>query len=146
MKNSTQLKADLYLNFFSLAKKQVAGFSLIELSLTLIVVASLALIAMTKMVEENEIDRKIIVLDDLDKIKKAIQSFADRNGYYPCPAKPGFSVTDADFAVSATIGDGMRTEEYQFNPSCGRYLDSGYSGNDPRLQRMIDSKKIQFDD
>jgi prepilin-type N-terminal cleavage/methylation domain-containing protein len=88
--------------------KLLHGFSLIELSLTLIVIGSLALVAVTKIVQKNEIDRNAKVTEDLKEIRDAIDSFVKINGYYPCPATPGIPNTDPNFAVAA-VNDSMFT-------------------------------------
>lgn len=97
------------------------GFSLIELSLTLIVIGSLALVAMTKIVQQKNIDRKKIVTEDLVRIKEAIQDFASKNGYYPCPARPGYDASDYQFATSASVSaNGYLDFEQILHPGCGK--------------------------
>lgn len=72
-----------------------SGFSLLELALTLVVVSSIAVVALTKFTTQKTINNRTQAMDDLKRIREAIQNYVLTFGYYPCPASPTFGEYDA---------------------------------------------------
>ena len=88
-------------------KNIIRGFSLIELSLTLVVFSSIAVMALSRMTTERDGANKEQAISDLKTIKNAIEYFARTRGYYPCPASNTVAETDSSYATGARDQYGM---------------------------------------
>jgi type II secretory pathway pseudopilin PulG len=81
---------------------RAAGFSLIEVSVIILVVSilltSLAGLSPVKESTDTFTDNKT----NLDVIEKAIQVFYRQNGYIPCPADPTLAISNASFGLSTS--------------------------------------------
>ncbi len=82
--------------------KNKSGFSLIELSLTLVVLSSLAVLLMIKITAGRDGENQQQAINDLKKIKAAIEYYVEINGHYPCPASRTVQETNALFASELT--------------------------------------------
>jgi type II secretory pathway pseudopilin PulG len=89
-------------------KKCKAGFSLIELSVILVIVASLAVVALTKYVSQRQIKDKDEVTDDLKEIRDATYRYASSQGYYPCPAAHNIDKESTTATTVNNLGRGQR--------------------------------------
>jgi len=75
------------------------GFSLIELSLTLVVISSLAVVAITKYAATEKIVREKRVYQDFYDIRNAINAYVSEYGYYPCPASSSLQRNDPNAGI-----------------------------------------------
>jgi type II secretory pathway pseudopilin PulG len=85
------------------------GFSLIELSVLLLVFAGLAVVAVQNYSEGSKVENLQTVTDKLKIIKRAILNYAANQGYYPCPADPTQTSNNANYAKGARDSSGNCT-------------------------------------
>ncbi len=83
-------------------KKLNRGYSLIELSISLTVLALLVTSGMTLFAKKSEAEKVNITKAKIRRIEKAIVDFVDTNSYIPCPAKGVAVESDAYFGDSIT--------------------------------------------
>lgn len=83
------------------AKFLNSGYTLIELSVSITIIAILVTGGMTVIVKQDEIDKRNRTIEKIDVIENAIQSFVDFNGFIPCPAAGNSLNADAAFGISA---------------------------------------------
>src|SRR6478735_1969862 len=81
------------------------GFTLIELSIVLVVVGIMLYMGLSVGSIQLEAAKVKQTKDKLDKIEKAVQLYYETNGRLPCPANGTLAVTDASFGKGATAGD-----------------------------------------
>ena len=84
-----------------LGKITRSGFSLIELSVIMVIISLLAISTLSKFTTGKEISKKKQAMEDLKDIQTALMSFVERNGYYPCPAVPFTAKTEATFGIES---------------------------------------------
>lgn len=82
------------------------GFSLIELSVLLLIFSGLAVIALQNYTAGSEVENLGEVHDDLRLIKESIISYANAQAHYPCPADPTLPASNANFAKGLRNADG----------------------------------------
>lgn len=91
-------------------KSQKLGFSLVELSIVLVIGGLLLVGTLTVVAVQFDAANVNQTKTKLDKIERAVQLYYDTSGYLPCPAEPDLASTDADFALSqegvASAADG----------------------------------------
>jgi type II secretory pathway pseudopilin PulG len=78
------------------------SYSLVELSISLAIVALLISSGTTIFAKKSEIDKIKLTRTRIDIIEKAIAAYVDLNGYIPCPATGASIETDAYFGDSLT--------------------------------------------
>jgi prepilin-type N-terminal cleavage/methylation domain-containing protein len=101
------------------------GFSLIEVSIALVIISSLAVVVMMKYTTGREMENKWKAINDLKKIKTAINTYVTANGYYPCPADRDMAIENADFGKgrrdAAGNCDARGASTFCFTGAAGSY-------------------------
>lgn len=82
-----------------------AGFSLIELSLVVVIMAILLSMILPQATLNQERRRNAQLLDQLNTIETALLNYRKRNGRLPCPANGALLQTAADYGIEgAPVG------------------------------------------
>lgn len=82
------------------ASTSTSGFSLLETSIVLVILATIAtgLLALgAKKAEQNRYDQTRYALDE---VESALKAFVEKGGYLPCPASPSAAPGSATFGVA----------------------------------------------
>ncbi len=95
-----------FCSFFN-KKQSVKGFTLIELSISLLLISSVAVFAVTKMTTGDKIADNAEVTYKLKKIKSALTDYVNANGAFLCPSDPTLSADDEGFGEPTTDADGF---------------------------------------
>lgn len=82
-----------------------SGFSIVELSIVLTIIAFIATSALAVGASRVEAARVNSTNDRMDFIMKAFDLFVKRYGYLPCPADNDLPTTDADFGNGVGSGN-----------------------------------------
>lgn len=91
--------------FISMRKAQ-KGFTLIQLSMLLVILGLMGVAAIDfrrTLIRQTYVDKQD---DHQDAIQQALSDFFAVNGFFPCPAVPGFPSTDPSFGRSMDIDPG----------------------------------------
>ncbi|MCC7259625.1 MAG: prepilin-type N-terminal cleavage/methylation domain-containing protein, partial [Alphaproteobacteria bacterium] len=80
-----------------------AGFTLLELSIVIIIISMIASAGLTLGIKRTEGSKKEITQQRMDKIEDAIGAFLVRNGCLPCPADGSLAVSDASFGIGDAV-------------------------------------------
>ena len=83
-------------------QKSKNGYTLIEMSMSLVIFALLATSLLAVLMRKSDAVRYRITNERIAKIEEAIQNFVDANGYIPCPAALNLAESSASFGVSVT--------------------------------------------
>ena len=83
------------------------GFSLLELSVALVVVALVVGFGVTGGKNALEGSDRVTTQQRLAVIKKALDNYARLNGYLPCPARRDLTPSNASFGVESRAGSGI---------------------------------------
>lgn len=110
----------------TLKRRRVAGFSLIELAVVMLIVSALLGGLMVSLGTTREIGNRDEAEDMLATINEALYGFAQANGRLPCPA------TAASFGAEAPLGGGNCTQTHGFVPAATLGL-SGATNDDGLL-------------
>lgn len=89
-----------------------AGFSLLELSVVLAIISVVVVFGVDIGRNAMSGSDRISTQEKLQVIKQALENYADRNGYLPCPAAPGLTPDSTNFGFeqrSGTAGAGCTT-------------------------------------
>lgn len=86
-----------------------AGFSVVELSVVLTIMALIVSTSMFVGASRIEAVRVSTTQERMDFIFRAIQSYVDQYGYVPCPANNRLSVTDNNFGDGEGSGGDVST-------------------------------------
>ena len=78
------------------------GYTLLELSVSLTILAVLLSIGLGVMGKQNLNDKSMTTTKNISYIEKAIEDFYRINGYIPCPASGGALENSTSFGVSAS--------------------------------------------
>lgn len=81
-----------------------AGFSLVELAVVLVILAVLLGVGLTAGQSAVQNADRLTALERLSTIKLALDAYAARNGYLPCPAPPQAVGSDASFGLESRSG------------------------------------------
>lgn len=104
----------------TIAERRAGGFTLIELSVVLVIVALLIggiLVTLTAQLEANRIAE---TRERLAQVRDAVIGFAVANGRLPCPAGPGSNgreLTDVVGGLVQTCHNGVGTFQHGFVPA-----------------------------
>lgn len=102
------------------------GFSLIEISLLLIVFGALAVVALQNYQAETDTTKIKVVYEKMRDIKNAIDTYVITNGYYPCPANPYLDSSSEYYAKGPRDING----NCQMETACNTATPGGSSPDD----------------
>ncbi|HCR85488.1 MAG TPA: hypothetical protein DIV86_02305 [Alphaproteobacteria bacterium] len=88
------------------SSKKIYGFSLIEVSLLLVVFSVLAVVALQNITSGYENEKNEQVFKKLKLIRTAILNYVRETGHYPCPANPYLPTTDEFYAKGQRDSEG----------------------------------------
>lgn len=127
--------------------RRQAGFTLMELGISLIVLSLLASGVLTIITQKARLEKQSEIKMKMDAIESALLEFRKANGYLPCPANAALTEVNANFGYqgattacvggspAATFNDGVNTvggmvpvrnlklpDNYAYDPWGGRFL------------------------
>ncbi|MCH2038039.1 MAG: prepilin-type N-terminal cleavage/methylation domain-containing protein, partial [Rickettsiales bacterium] len=77
------------------------GYTLIELSVSITIIAVLLTGGMTVLSKQDEVDKRNDTIKKINRIDRALQNYVDFNGHLPCPAVGNSLTSDAAFGISS---------------------------------------------
>lgn len=89
-----------------LKKQNSQGFSLIELSLLLLVFGALSVVVVQNLDSGTENNKNTAIYKQMKNIRSAILAYQKSVGYYPCPANPYLSATSQYYAIGQRYTNG----------------------------------------
>lgn len=81
---------------------QRSGFSLIELSVVLVIIGFIAGSAMSVGLTRTDQARTQQTKSKIERIEQLLAAYLELNGYLPCPADPSLDESNANFGVAAS--------------------------------------------
>lgn len=85
------------------------GFTLVELSIVLVIIAILAGMGLTASISTLNFAKRKQTEAKLDTVEKAIAGFVAVNGRLPCPANASLNINDANFGLEYCTGNHSAT-------------------------------------
>jgi len=129
VKKTLSTLSNLFKNLFSSAKS-IKGFTLIELSLSVLLVSAVATYTLTKYTTGEELTQNDQVVDKLKEIKSAVLELASSQGYYPCPVSNLISTDASEYGEETRTSTGFcdTNEFYNKDEVTTGYIDDGSGG------------------
>lgn len=90
-------------------KNKIRGFSLLELAVSLTIIAMIAGAAISAAVTKSDNTQINQTNAKLDTIEKALAGYLAINGRLPCPARADVAITHANFGIEEKNGNNCRT-------------------------------------
>lgn len=103
---------------------QQAGFSLIELSIIITVLALFAAGIMSTQRVTTETKQVDVVTDEIKTIRKALAYYAKKKGFLPCPARRDLPPENASFGLSTDCNTAAPSGVTDVTPSGGAGTDA----------------------
>ena len=101
------------------------GFTLIELSIVVIVLGLIAGGIMAALTQNTRREKQISLIQKMDAIELALTKFVKKNGYIPCPADGTYAVTVANFGkAGGTAGGGTCINGATYDGNGNRTADT----------------------
>lgn len=103
----------------SLNDRTRAGYTLVELSIVLMILALLTTGAAALLQKKNDADKNRLTLQRMEYVEGAIKNFYEINRFLPCPAGGQFADNSANFGISGA-GTGLAgnaTTSAGYNPA-----------------------------
>jgi type II secretory pathway pseudopilin PulG len=113
-----------------------SGYSLVELSISLTVIALLVTSGLTLFAKKSEAEKSQVTKEKIRVIEKAIVDYVDVNGFIPCPAKGtalesdqyfGDSLTNASYNTATHLCSNNTTNNVGMVPVRNLGLDDSYA-------------------